>query len=303
MTRPLLLERHLAWTPGAYAVWRFVFGAWLCVHFLQLLPWSTELWSNVGVLPDAADSPWQGRLHLYAISDRPLFVTITTGAAGLLSAMLAVGIGDRIAAVALWYILAGQLARNPLIENPGLAVMGWLLLAHALVPSVRAAMRELPAAWPPQPRWQMPPLLWAAAWTVMAASYTYSGYAKLQSPSWVDGTALMRVLDNPLARDTALRAMLHGLHEYVLGFLTWGALALELLYAPLALLRALRPWLWLAMVLMQLGMLMVVDLVDLSLAMIMMHFFTLNPGWFSLRVPHRVRHRLREWRPVRDATA
>lgn len=51
----------------------------------------------------------------------------------------------------------------------------------------------------------MPPALFAAAWIVMSISYTYSGVTKLVSPSWVDGSALARVLNNPLARPTFVR--------------------------------------------------------------------------------------------------
>ncbi|HYB98716.1 MAG TPA: hypothetical protein VEC57_06225 [Candidatus Limnocylindrales bacterium] len=299
MMRGLFLERHMEWTPGLYSAWRMIFGGYLCLHFLQLLPWAMELWSNVGVLPHGGDSPLQLPVHLYALSDRPLFVTVSIVVAALLSLQLALGIADRTAAFLLWYILASLLARNPLISNPGIPFVGWLLLAHIVVPPVRTVANELPAAWPPQPRWRMPPALWASAWAIMALSYSYSGYHKLQSQSWVDGTALMRMLDSPLVRDTLLREVLQGLHEYVLGFLTWAALALELLYAPLALIRALRPWLWLGMVLMHLALLMLADFVDLSLAMLMIHFFTFNPGWLTLRVPLR----RRAWRMEADASA
>ena len=39
----------------------------------------------------------------------------------------------------------------------------------------------------------------------MAVGYTFSGVTKLPSPSWRDGTALARILDNPLARPGPLR--------------------------------------------------------------------------------------------------
>jgi predicted DCC family thiol-disulfide oxidoreductase YuxK len=57
------------------------------------------------------------------------------------------------------------------------------------------------------------------------------------SPSWVDGTALARVLNNPLARPTIVRDLAVAMPAVVLRFATWGALALELAYAPLALVR------------------------------------------------------------------
>jgi hypothetical protein len=117
----------------------------------------------------------------------------------------------------------------------------------------------------------------------MAVAYTYSGYTKLISPSWLDGTALARILDNPLARPGPLREALLALPGGVLHLATWGALGLELAFGPLALLRRLRPWLWSSMVLMHLSLLVLIDFADLSLGMLMLHLFTADPAWIRPR--------------------
>ena len=62
----------------------------------------------------------------------------------------------------------------------------------------------------------------------MALAYSYSGYTKLLSPSWIDGSALSRVLANPLARATVLRTLLLALPTWFLKTATWSALGLEL---------------------------------------------------------------------------
>jgi predicted DCC family thiol-disulfide oxidoreductase YuxK len=62
---------------------------------------------------------------------------------------------------------------------------------------------------------------------------------------------------------------------------TWSALAMELLFAPLALLRGLRPYLWAAMLAMHLGLIAAIDFADLSLGMVMLHLFTFDPGWIK----------------------
>jgi predicted DCC family thiol-disulfide oxidoreductase YuxK len=125
----------------------------------------------------------------------------------------------------------------------------------------------------------MPPAIFAAAWIVMALAYSYSGYTKLVSPSWRDGTALSRMLDNPLARPGWLRETMLLLPPWFLHLGTWAALFLELSFAPLALLRRLRPWLWGAMLLMHLSLIALVNFADLSLGMVMVHLFTFDPGW------------------------
>lgn len=129
----------------------------------------------------------------------------------------------------------------------------------------------------------MPTAIFAAAWIVMAVGYSYSGWTKLVSPSWLDGSAIAHVLQNPLARDTALRVWLLELPEPVLRLATWGGLGLELCFAPLALSRRLRPWLWLAMVGMHVSLLVLVDFADLTLGMLMLHAFTFDPAWIPAR--------------------
>ena len=125
----------------------------------------------------------------------------------------------------------------------------------------------------------LPPDIYLAAWIVMSLAYTYSGYTKLISPSWIDGSALSRVLSNPLARDTVLPTLLLSLPSWVLKAGTWSALALELSFAPLALFRRLRPWVWLAMVTLHLGLMLLVNFADLTAGMLILHLFTFDPAW------------------------
>ena len=271
------------WTGGQYSVVRAIFGGYLFIHFVHLAPWAAEVFSDRGLLPDASTSPL---IHLFpnvlAVWDSPAFVTVLVILGALLSILLALGWHDRVAAVALWYIWACLHGRMPLITNPGLPFVGWMLLAHACLPpaprgSLAARGRsDLAAAW------RMPEDIYLVAWIVMSLGYTFSGYTKLVSPSWLDGTALARVLENPLARPGPVREMLLALPDDVLRLGTWLALGLELCFAPLALVRRVRPWLWGAMLLMHLGLVVVIDFADLSLGMIIPHLFTFDPGWLAM---------------------
>ena len=110
-----------AWTGGQYSLFRVLFGGYLLQHFLSLLPWGVELFSNRGALSHASSSPL---IHLFpnllAICDEPGFVTALLLLCSLLSVLFAVGFWDRTAAFLLWYLCACLLGRNPLISNPGL---------------------------------------------------------------------------------------------------------------------------------------------------------------------------------------
>lgn len=242
-------------TAGRFA--RILLGVYLAVHFALLLPYGAEVFSNRGVLPDAAASPLA---HLFpnvlAVLDAPWFVSALLGGGVVLSGLLAAGKHERKAALGLWYLWACLLGRNPLIANPGLPYVGWLLLAHAAGSG---------------------PDLRRAAWILMAVGYTYSGLTKLPSPSWLDGTAVARVLECPLARPGPVRDALRG--APFLPLLTWGALALEVGFAPLSLSRRARPLLWGAMLGMHVGLLAIIDFADLTFGMIVLHAYTFDPAW------------------------
>ena len=280
------------WTGGQYSLFRVAFGLYLAVHFFQLAPWGPELFSREGMIPSAAASPLAFLFpNVLVLADSPAVVVALLLAGGVLSLLLALGAWDRAAAVGIWYVWACLLGRNPLILNPGIPYVGWLLLAHALLPpapcgSVAARRRAVPGG-----SWRMTPAIFAGAWILMALGYSYSGYAKLVSPSWLDGTALARVLENPLARPGFLREAVLSLPDPLLKGSTWAALSFELLFAPLALSARLRPWLWAAALGMHVSLIALIDFADLSMGMVMLHLFTLDPGWIApapARVPETI---------------
>jgi predicted DCC family thiol-disulfide oxidoreductase YuxK len=277
---------NTGWTGGQYSIFRVVFGLYLFVTFARLLPWSAELFSNRGALADASTNPLIRLFpNILALWDSPAVVLALVTAAAGLAIMFALGLRDRVAAIGMWYVLACLLGRNPLISNPSLPLAGWVLLAHALVPP--APYGSLDARGRPDPAgaWAMPKAIHAMAWVLMALGYSYSGYTKLLNPSWIDGTALRHVLESPLARPGLLTEALLLMPDGILRAVTWGSLAFELGFAPLALSRRVRPWLWGLMLGMHLGLLALIDFADLSLGMIMLHLFTFDPAWVGARDP------------------
>jgi len=272
------------WTGGQYSVFRVCLATYLFIHFIALIPWAPEVFSGAGALTPASASPL-ARLfpNILSIYDAPAFVQRLVAIGALAAIPLALGAFDRVAAVFLWYVWACLLGRDPLITNPSIPFVGWLLLAHTLVP--RAPYGSWAARDRADPRggWTMPAGVLLAAWIVMSLGYTYGGVTKLVSPSWADGTALAQVLGNPLARPTLLREWLLALPGPILKIATWSALALELLFAPLVLSRRLRPWMWLSMLGMHLGLLVLVDFADLTFGMLLIHLFTFDPAWIPAR--------------------
>lgn len=259
------------WNWRNYSIFRFVFGAYLFVHFAELLPWASELFSGEGIMA-AGTSPLISPLpSLFMLSDSPVFAIGLLCASLALSLMLALGFRDRIASAALWVIWAALFCRNPMIANPGLPFVGWLLLFHTAVPVPKAGEAGT---------WRLPRGFYTLSWVMMSAGYTFSGITKLHSQSWIDGSALQYVLESALSRDNLIVDALTSMPVVLTG-MSYGVLALECLFAPLAVIARFRPWLWLAMVGMHLGILATIDFADLTLGMLLIHIITFNPEWLN----------------------
>jgi len=273
-----------SWTGGQYSIFRGLLGAFLVVHFALLLPYGAEVFGAGGVLATAGLSPYIGALtNPLAWFDSPGAVTALLTLGVLAGVAVTIGWFDRVAAIAAALILSWLFQRNPLIANPSLPLLGWLLVMHTFVPprpfgSV-AAIRRGGA----DPSWRLPKHLYAAAWVVLAIAYSHSGYTKLLSPSWVAGDTIRLVLENPLARDHAVRDLLLALPPLFPKLLTWGVLWVEVLFAPLAIFRRLRPALWTLMLLAQLGFLCFLDFADLTFPMLLAHLLTFDPRWLRGR--------------------
>ena len=277
-----------AWSGGQYSVYRIALGVFLGVHFLMLLSYAGEVFAAGGMLASAELSPYIGVLpNPLAWNDSALMVQVLLAIGTLGGAALAIGYLDRAGALIAALILAWLFQRNPLIANPSLPLLGWMLLLHAFVPSRPYGSLAARLRGGADPDWRLPRHLHLAAWVMLALCYSYSGYTKLLSPSWLAGDTIALVLENPLARDHALRTTLLALPPVCLQALTWGVLLVELLFAPLALLRELRPWLWIAMLLVQFGFLVFLDFADLTLPMLLIHLLTFDPRWVAARVPKR----------------
>lgn len=176
----------------------------------------------------------------------------------------------------LWFGWAALLSRAPFIANPSIPFIGLLLLGLAAVPGDLSTPAAISSA----------TFLWKGVWVILALSYTVSGLHKLGSPSWVDGSALAELTHNPLARDYFLTDLLSQAPWWISAVGTWGTLGLEILFAPLALFRRTRPWVWLAMVGLHLGILCMVSFADLTVGMLLVHVFTFDERW----IPSRVRN-------------
>ena len=257
-----------------FTIFRILFGSYLFCHFMALLPYGTELFSDRGLLGD-------GSLNLTPqLNFLTSPVAILSLLAGSLAASLcfATGFLRRTAALFLWFSLTFLFLKNNLISNPSLPYLGLILVLTTLIP-----LGEPLSFGKKDPDWKLPPYIIPGATFLLALGYTFSGWTKLASPSWIDGSAITHILNNPLARPSSFRDLVLSLPEGLISIMTWGALLAEFLYLPLIFLRKTRPWIWLALLAMHLGLIVLIDFADLSLGMVMIHLFTFDPKWLPAR--------------------
>ena len=269
-------------SPRQFATFRIVLGLYLTIYLAHLIPYGAELLSREGMLPDASLNFTHRILpNPLEWADTPGVVTAFLIGLTILSISFTVGLFRRVTAVLLWFGLACLFNRNNLLSNPSIPYVGMILLMCAVIPAGEpwGLSRSKPGK-----EWFFPAWVFRAAWILMAVGYTFCGLDKLiYSPNWSDGTALKHVLNLPLAWPGFLREILLGLPEWMLKAATWSALALEVLFLPLCLHRRSRPWAWLAMVGMHIGITSLIAFADFSLGMLMLHFFTFDPEWFPAR--------------------
>lgn len=265
-------------TGRQFAWFRISFGAYLAIHFAQLVPFASELFSNAGALPDPTANPIHGILpNALAHWNTPQFATVFLMVLTVLSILFAMGVARHTTAALLWYGWACLFNRNVLISNPSIPYVGLLLVLVLLVPArepLRVGRRNDNA------NFYMPASVFWTAWGLMAAGYTFSGLAKLQSPSWIDGSALSHILSSPLARNTILTDFVLG-QQWLLVWTTWVVLLLEVLFLPLAIYHRTRVYAWSSMVALHLAIVAFVDFADLSAGMLMLHLFTADQRWVT----------------------
>jgi len=251
-----------------FRVFRILFGIYLTIHFAMLVPYANELFGAAGILADPALNPAHGLFPNPLNFALPAsWVTVVLAFLTLLSVLFTFDIARPVVAILLWLGWTALFHRNNLIANPSIPYIGLLLVLCALVPTGKS--------------WTMPRWIPRCAWILLAVGYTFSGITKLGSPSWIDGSAIALLLENPLARPGIFRDALLAMPDLIPQLLTWGTLGIEILFAPLVLSRRLRPWVWLATCAMHLGIIAVVDFADLSLGMLMIHAFTFDRRWLE----------------------
>lgn len=270
-------------------MFQLCFGLYLTIHFGQLIPHATELFGRDGMIADPQWSPTYGYFpnFLHLIDYSSIYLKVFLSTLSCLSIIFALRLlAPRLIAFILWYGWACLLNRNILISNPGIPYVGLLLLAFSLITLTEKGAGKDAHELELCP--QVFPLIYWGSWTLVAIGYTISGLHKLQSPSWIDGSALRHILNSPLSRDNFLCHLLLNSHPFILQLSTWMALFAEISFLPFGIFYHTRKIYWFAFLALHLGVLCVVNFTDLTFGVLAMHFFLFDTRWVRLPRTHPI---------------
>jgi hypothetical protein len=258
-------------------IFRIFLGCYLIYHFVPCIPYAEETFGN-NMPYDYTISPLYGKFpNILEYINATWFIIIQTFLAGV----FVYGYHANICALLLWYGWTCLFNRNPLISNPGYPYIGWSLLAMTFVEldNNRVLFKTTNSFLKKIQHDKLPKRIFWYAWFLMAFGYTASGCHKLvTSPSWRDGTALMHVLNSPLARDNFIRNTLVQYPTF-LKWNTWLSLFLEIGFLPLGIFYHTRLPFWIIYICFHLGILATINFTDLTLGVLMIHLMTFDWSW------------------------
>ena len=270
----------LRYSAFQFAIFRIVFGLYLALNFALLVRHAPRLFSKDGMISNPSLNWTYGYFPdiLYFV-DNQMFVKMFLALLFFFSLSFAFGVARPVMALLIWYGEACLYNRNNYYWSPAMPLIGWLLLACAIIPSgeplCALGSREQKS------EWYMPKEILWGAWFILGLSYSVSGFYKCAGPSWMDGSAIGQSLRWVWARNWWYPQTLLASPPLVLKWITWTTLFLETFFLLLCTFRLGRIFAWCGMVLMHLNILLLLDLADLTSGVLLFHLFLFDPRWFG----------------------
>lgn len=278
----------MKWSSSSqFALFRIILGIYLTIHFIDLLPVGEELFSNKGTIHNSSILPSYGKLPIFLFHyDDPEIISIFIWSLILCSILFTVGSCRKICALWIFYGWMALLNRNPLISNPSLGYIGWILLASICIPSGERLGfllngPQLEEELNHKRKWEVPDTIYYGMWVIMGISYTASGIHKLQCQSWLDGTALYYVLTGPLVRQNNFIVKLLLINMSIIKLMTWTSISLEISFLFFGTFYRTRKFYWIIFMGFHFSILATVNFTDLTIGMIITHLFTFDASWFT----------------------
>ncbi len=260
-----------------FSIVRILMGAYCTLFFFFLTPKTEALFSDIGMFRDAKHHETFGYFPsiLYYFNS-PIFCRWFCILIILCSISLMIGLFRRSSAFLIWYGLCCFWNQNELFWSPALPFIGWQLLSYSFIPTGEPFTLPISNQ---KKDWEIPQGYIRIAWLTLGLAYSISGFYKFVSPSWFDGSAIKQIMNWVWARDWLYVDLLQSLPDWCLNYLTWFTLASELLFLPLIFFPAGRVIAWLCMTIIQINLIFIVDLFDLTFGVLLFHLFVFDYQW------------------------
>ncbi len=262
-----------------FGMFRILFGSFLALFFLTIIPYSEMLFSSEGlytatngmVSPNTPIS-----ISIFAYFNSSSEITAILGVLVFVSILFTLGIFRRTTSLILWYGFISLIHRNFYIADVSTNYIGWMLLLCATIPPGEAFCVKGNK----DSKWTFPPVLLVGTWIIFATGYSLSGYVKLSYGHWVSGEALAFIIQSPLGTENLLsQAFLN--FKFLSYPLTWLSLYAELLCVILCLHPKSRMLAWVVLTGMQFGILVLMGIKPISITMLLFHLLVFDQRWLK----------------------
>jgi len=248
-----------------FSFFRIFLGIFTVIYTLLLIPYGTEIYSNIGMIPTPEMNTSFGVFPKILLNwDEPNSIMTLLIIKVLLGILLIYGKWRPVVGIFLWFISTWLLNRNIYTSSPETAFIIWLYFAMVFIPTGESLKKE-------NLNWRMPPLLINGAWFVLGCSYSYAGYTKWTTSIWRHGTAIKVFLSGDAARSWVV-PFAEMLPDGPVKFITWSFWLLEFSGLLFVLIVPLRNYYWIYMTLFHGTMVILMGFAELSLGMILFSF-------------------------------
>lgn len=233
-------------TSYQFAVFRFMLGGYLFFCFLGLIAREPEVLKQ-------------------------MFAVVLA----ICSICLFLGFRRQWVSVLLWIGWVSLFSRGFFRGTLGFYLVGYLLLAMLAIPRGEGWALDRK-----KNEWEMPGALYWGAWIFLSIAYLVRGIQKLWIPSWVEGSALKLILEEPLAHTTFIRDCLFDF-PLLLKLITWLALFFEIFFGFFVIFRSTRIFIWLGILGTHFVVLSLFGASGPSLGILIFYLFLLDRNWLK----------------------
>ena len=249
-----------------FQIFRILLGLFSCFYFVRFGYYAEFAIGKEGVIPSSR-FPSLGIINLFSFFGNSLGYDVACYLAAFVSLLFAFKLLFILASLFLWFSWSSITYQVPMYSCAYEGYLGYLFIASLLAEPTKLGpiiSKELRYS----------------GGLVLGFAYLASALNKWnKSPGWVNGQVVEMLCNTRLMNSDLIASTCLSAPPWFLKTLTWGGLGMEFSFLFLFIIKRTR---WLAFLLgssMHLGTLIFMQIIDVSLAMLLMYVFIWDPSW------------------------